>query len=106
MPLLRYDSCRYLLEDVTERDRAAGVGTLLEAAECSVELFSHDRDAELGARAGEGVTPRVLAERKRHPDADVLRIDDLVRARVLQHPVLVDAGLVRERVCADDRLVR
>jgi hypothetical protein len=24
---------------------------------------------------------------------------------VLQHPVLVDAGLVRERVAADDRLV-
>ena len=38
--------------------------------------------------------------------ADVLRPHDLVGARVLQHAVLVDAGFVRERVAADDRLVR
>src|SRR5207248_4551044 len=31
---------------------------------------------------------------------------DLVGPRVLEHAVLVDAGLVRERVAADDRLVR
>ena len=33
------------------------------------------------------------------------RVDDLVRRALLQEPVLVDAGLVREGVPADDRLV-
>ena len=48
----------------------------------------------------------MLSERERHREAELLRIHDLVRPRVLEHPVLVDAGLVGERVRADDRLVR
>ncbi len=39
-------------------------------------------------------------------EAELLRIHDLVRPRVLEHPVLVDAGLVGEGVRAHDRLVR
>ena len=35
----------------------------------------------------------------------VAGVDDLVRLAVLEHAVLVDARLVRERVPADDRLV-
>ena len=49
---------------------------------------------------------RVLAERQRHRQAELARVDDLVGRDVLEQPVLVDAGLVRERVRADDRLVR
>src|SRR4051812_21546332 len=37
---------------------------------------------------------------------DVSRPHDLVGPSVLQHPVLVNAGFVREGVAADDRLVR
>src|SRR4051794_14070637 len=37
--------------------------------------------------------------------ADVRRIHDLVGCALLEHAVLVDAGLVRERIRSDDRLV-
>ena len=37
--------------------------------------------------------------------ADGLGAHDLVGFAMLQHAVLVDAGLVRERIGADDRLV-
>ena len=52
------------------------------------------------------MAPGVLAERQRHRHADRAGIDDLVRPLVLEHPVLVDAGLVREGVRPDDGLVR
>ena len=56
----------------------------------------------------ERVPARVLAEHdRRHVvDADRGGVHDLVRRALLQHPVLVDAGLVRERVAPHDRLVR
>jgi hypothetical protein len=41
--------------------------------------------------------------RLRH--ADILRPHDLVSPAILQHPVLMNAGLVREGVPADDGLV-
>ena len=48
---------------------------------------------------------RVLSKDEvRVVEPDRLRRHDLVRQRVLQHAVLVDAGLVRECVGADDRL--
>ena len=52
-----------------------------------------------------GVAAGVLAEDQRRADADLFGPHDLVGAAILQHPVLVDAGFVRERVAADDRLV-
>src|SRR3954447_7040555 len=102
----RTGSRRYLLEDVFERDRAAGVGPLLEAAKCLIELETLQADSLLRACTRERMTAGVLAERQRHANADRFGIHDLVRPRVLQHPVLVDAGLVREGVGADDGLVR
>ena len=49
----------------------------------------------------------MLAEHQRRlRDADFFGPHDLVGAAILQHAVLVDAGFVRERVAADDRLVR
>src|ERR1700704_7104112 len=106
MRLLPYGSCRDLLKDVFERDRATSVGPLLEAAERRIEFLPRELNTSLGARTRKCVSARVLAERKRHAYADVARIHDLVRPLVLQHPVLMDAGLVRERVCPDDSLVR
>ena len=47
----------------------------------------------------QGMTSRVLAEHQRGLRyTDISRPNDLVRAPVLDHPVLVDARLVREGV--------
>src|SRR5579859_4236401 len=99
-------SCGHPLEHVLERYGGATVGEFLETAEGRVELRVVELDSTLRAGTSEGVPSRVLAERKRHARTHILRIDDLVRALVLEHPVLVDAGLVCERVRADDRLIR
>src|SRR3954468_1722369 len=99
-------SRRYLLEDVFERDCATGVGPLLETTKRLVELSALQTDSLLGTRTRERMAAGMLSERQRHPNADGLGIHDLVRPRVLQHPVLVDAGFVRKRVRADDCLVR
>src|ERR1043165_9932888 len=98
MRLSRTGSRWYLLEDVVERDRATGVGPLLEAAKCLVERRALERESLVGARTRERVPAGVLAERERHALPDGRRIDDLVGALVLQHPVLVQPGLVGERV--------
>ena len=52
------------------------------------------------------MAPGMLAERQRHRQAELVRVDDLVGRDVLEQPVLVDAGLVREGIGAHDRLVR
>ena len=49
----------------------------------------------------------MLAEHDRvGVEPDGRRVHDLVGRALLEHAVLVDAGLVRERVAPDDRLVR
>ena len=54
----------------------------------------------------EGVAPGELAEHQPvGAPAHVLGAHDLVGLAVLEHAVLVDAGLVREGVGADDGLV-
>jgi hypothetical protein len=40
----------------------------------------------------------VLPERERGRETELLRVHDLVRPGVLEHPVLVDAGFVGERI--------
>ena len=78
----------------------------LKSSNTRVELGIRQLEAEfLDALAQRGAAA-VLAEHEvgaRH--ADVVRAHDLVGRVMLQHAVLVDAGLVRERVFADDRLV-
>src|SRR3546814_1291150 len=55
----------------------------------------------------EGMAARMLAEHQRRlGQPDRFRRHDFVGAGELQHAVLMDAGLVREGVGADDRLVR
>ena len=84
------------------------VGELLEPGERVVQRFiGAEIDAELGQLRLERIAARQLAQRElvRVP-AHVLRAHDLVGFAVLEHAVLVNAGLVRERIRADDRFVR
>ena len=78
----------------------------LKRANATMSSSSSRSQTCFGAGAGERVAPGVLAERQRHCQAELVRVDDLVGRDVLEQPVLVDAGLVREGICAHDRLVR
>ena len=70
------------------------------------QLIALELEAQIGAAALHRMAARVLAEHERIPRrAHVLGAHDLVGAAILQHAVLVDAGFVRERIAADDRLV-
>src|SRR6266542_2972922 len=93
---------------VLVEDLALLVGTLLEACEGVIDrLLGAQIDAELRESRLEGIAPGELAQHQLvGAPADVFRAHDLVGFAVLQHAVLVDAGFVRERVRADDRLVR
>ena len=93
---------------VLVEDLALLVGELLEARERGIErVLVGQVDAELGEPRLERVAPGELAEHQLvGAPADVLGAHDLVGLAVLEHAVLVDARLVRERVGADDRLVR
>ncbi len=83
------------------------VGNLLEARERLVERIAFDLEAELGERIVQRVPPGVLSEHDRvRLQADLARVHDLVGGALLEHPVLVDAGLVGEGVAADHGLVR
>ena len=87
-------------------DLDLAVGQLLEPGERLVQRVALHVQAHLLQRVGERVAARVLAQhdlRRFLPDGR--RVDDLVGLAVLEHAVLVDARLVRERVAADDRLV-
>ena len=77
----------------------------LNRMKAALELGGGQLDAGLLARAGECVAAGMLSERESHCQPQLLGIHDLVGRDVLQHPVLVDPGLVRERVRPDDRLV-
>jgi hypothetical protein len=62
--------------------------------------------AHLVQLLAEGVAARMLAQHQvRFGQADILGPHDLVGAGVLEHPVLMDAALMREGVLADDGLV-
>ena len=66
-----------------------------------------DAEAQLLQRLAQRVAAGVLAEHERvGRQADGGGVHDLVGRALLQHAVLVDARLVRERVAPDDRLVR
>ena len=93
--------------DVAVVDDLLPVAQLLEPREHLEEALVVELVAELLEPLPERVTPRVLAEHQHAAvGADRLRRHDLVRRAVLEHAVLMDARLVRERVGADDRLVR
>ena len=89
-------------------DLALLVGELLEARERVIErLLAAKIDAELGKARPERVATGELAQHQPvGAPAHVLRAHDLVGLAVLEHAILMDAGLVREGVGAHDRLVR
>ena len=83
------------------------VRDLLEALERLVERLAGDLVAQVHQRRLQRVAAGVLAEhdRVRVVEADGLGGHDLVGRALLEHAVLVDAGLVLERVAAHDGLV-
>ena len=101
-------SIRESIEDETTlpiRHTMAPSEMTVPAERLDKEFFELAAAEGLAAR-GHRVAARVLAEHERRAGhAHVLGPHDLVGAAVLQHPVLVDAGLVREGVAADDGLV-
>ena len=82
------------------------VRDLLEALERGVQRLALDLEAQLLQRLAQRVAAGVLAQHDRVGlQAHRGGVHDLVGRALLQHAVLVDAGLVRERVAPDDRLV-
>jgi len=83
------------------------VGEVLEAAERSLRGVLAEVVAQRFQLLAERMAARMLARSPgwSPPLPDVLRPHDLVGLGVLEHPVLVDAGLVGEGVLADDGLV-
>ena len=78
----------------------------LERREGAVQRLALEQIAELERARGERMAPAMLAE----DDAvrgkpDIFRFHDLVGFPVLQHAVLMNAGLVGEGVRPDDGLV-
>ena len=93
--------------EVERGDLLLLVGDLLEPLERLVQRVALDLEAELGERVAQRVAPGVLSENDRvRLQADLARVHDLVGGALLEHAVLVDAGLVGEGVSADDGLVR
>ena len=82
------------------------VGERLEFLEHAIEFQLIELEAERADTLAERVPAAVLAEHQMAArQADVLGTQDLVGRVVLEHAVLVDAGLVREGVLTHHRLV-
>ena len=105
----RRDLGRALLderEEVGVGDLLLGVGERDRLAVDLVERLALEVVAELAQLALQAAPAGQLADRQLAAgQPDRLRGHDLVGQRVLDDAVLVDAGLVGERVAADDRLV-
>ena len=91
--------------EVAVGDVALAVGELLEAHEGALQLLLVERVAELLEAVAQRVAAGELAEHQRAAGAHLGGLHDLEGAAVLEHAVLVDAGVVREGVGADHRLV-
>ena len=75
------------------------IGQLQEAQVRCLQLLVVQLDSELLQGVLESGPARMLADDQLGAlPADILRIHDLVGRAVLEHAVLMDAGLVRERV--------
>ena len=90
--------------------RSASTEAIRRAAGCGGEGVVQRVLAQLVAQPlelfAEGVAAGMLAHDERGlGHADALGGHDLVGLGILQHAVLVDAALMRERIAADDRLV-
>src|SRR5215212_568068 len=104
--IANFELVTYQRHQVGSGHSLLSIGQDQEAVVRLIDLVLVQADADLQQRIAESGPPRVLA--KYEPGslpADVGWIHDLVRRALLQHPVLVDAGLVGERVRPDDGLV-
>src|SRR5262245_15267125 len=93
-------------EQILVIDFLLAIGEILELPERAVEVGALELEAQVLEPGGQRVPARVLAEDelvRRAPD--VLGLHDLVGELLLEHGVLVDARLVRERILPDARLV-
>ena len=82
------------------------VGERLEAVEGVVQRVVAELVTQFFELLAEGVTARMLAHDERSlRHADIFRAHDLVGLRMLEHAVLMDAALMRERIPADDGLI-
>ncbi len=82
------------------------VRQVLEPRERPVQRLRREAEPQRLEPLGEGMAARELAQDQlAFTQPDHLRPHDLVGLVVLQDPVLVDAGLMREGIVPDDRLV-
>ena len=91
--------------EVSIRHIAFAIGEALEAHEGTLQLVAVQTVAQLFEPVTQGVTPAQLAEHEGRAGANLPRFHDLERPPVLEHPVLVDAGVMREGIGPDHRLV-
>ena len=97
--------CHQRLE-VHRRDLLLLVRQLFEPSERGVQVLARELEAQFGQRLLERMTAGVLAEHDRvcvQPHGGC--VHDLVGGALLEHAVLMDAGLVGEGVAADDGFV-
>ena len=93
-------------QQVLVQDLALALGELQERLVDAAQLLVLEVVAQLLEAARQRVPPRMAAQHQRGPgNAHGVGLDDLVGQAVLEHAVLVDARLVRERVASHDRLV-
>ena len=91
--------------EVAVGDLALAVGQLLEAHEGPLEVLVVEAVAEGRETLTESVAPAQLAEHQAGAGPDLLRLHDLEGPAVLEHAVLVDAGLMGKGIAAHHRLV-
>ena len=92
--------------DVLVVDVLLAVGQRLHPREGILQLVGAELVAHLLQLVDEGMASRMLAQHQRRLlEADHLRAHDLIGRGILEHAVLMDAALVRERIAADDGLV-
>src|SRR5439155_11414772 len=96
LPLVGHDRLEVAVGHV-----ALAVGQLLEAHERAAQVLLVEPVAELVEPLAQRMATAELAEHEAGAGTDLMRLDDLEGAPVLEHAVLVDAGLVREGVGAD-----
>ena len=91
--------------EVAVGDLTLAVGQLLEAHEGPLEVLVIEAVAEGREPLAEGMAAAQLAEHQAGAGSDLVRLHDLEGPAVLEHAVLMDAGLMSKGVAAHHRLV-
>jgi hypothetical protein len=104
---LRHRAFTHQRLQVLVENLALAVGQVLEARKRGIQcLFAVHHDAQLGQARAEGIAAGQFAQGQLvGAPAHILGTHDFVGLTVLEHAILVDAGLVRKRIGAHDGLV-